>query len=202
MTDETDYAVRTHRENRRTDDSVRRRVEPVDDEALLYRHVFTETGDGRVTSGRSPSSTRLTPNTTPSSPMCRSAQRTTILRRVLRRRHRAHQHDYRGPRYQIGQPGSYHLVGRNPRAYTDQTDNDLLVDENGDAYSIAVAMAAAGRFAGTVGAADSDRLDGLYSDGDLPDPVESIDGTNLVLIGRLDSGTESGTRSRSASRDG
>ncbi len=63
-------------------------------------------------------------------------------------------------------------------------------------------MAAAGRFDwATVGAAGSDRLDGLYSDGDLPDPVESIDGTNLVLIGRLDSGTRVGTRSRSASRD-
>ena len=45
--DDSDYAARTHREDRRNSDTIERRVEPVDDEALLFRHVFTETGDGQ-----------------------------------------------------------------------------------------------------------------------------------------------------------
>ncbi len=190
-TDETDYAVRTHRENRRTDDSVRRRVEPVDDEALLYRHVFTETGDGRghewtltVDYATDPEHDAIVADVSFSAKDGKSYDVFSVADIALT----STVTEDRAIRY--GQPGSYHLVGRNPRAYTDQTDNDLLVDENGDAYSIAVAMAAAGRFDwATVGAAGSDHLDGLYSDGDLPNPVESIDGTNLVLIGRLDSGT-------------
>ncbi|WP_367176464.1 glycoside hydrolase family 15 protein [Haloarcula rubripromontorii] len=191
-TDETDYAVRTHRENRRTDDSVRRRVEPVDDEALLYRHVFTETGDGRghewtltVDYATDPEHDAIVADVSFSADDGKTYDVFSVADIALT----STVTEDRAIRY--GQPGSYHLVGRNPRAYTDETDNDLLVDENGDAYSVAVAMAAAGRFDwATVGAAGSDRLDGLYSDGELPDPVEALDGTNLVLIGRLDSGTK------------
>ncbi|MFB6223547.1 MAG: glycoside hydrolase family 15 protein [Haloarcula sp.] len=190
-TDDTDYAVRTHRENRRTDDTVRRRVEPVDDEALLFRHVFTETGDGRghewtltVDYATDPEHDAIVADVAFSSEDDRAYDVFSVADVSLT----STVTDDRGIRY--GQPGSYHLVARNPRAYTDETDNDLLVDENGDAYSIAVAMAAAGRFDwATVGAAGSERLDALYTEGEIPDPVEDIDGTNIVLIGRLGSGT-------------
>lgn len=189
--DETDYAVRTHRENRRVDDTVERRVEPVDDESLLFRHVFTETGDGRghrwtltVDYATDPEHDAIVADVAFEAEDDKLYDVFSVADIALTSTDR---HD-RGIRY--GKPGSYHLVARNPRAYTDATDNDLLVDENGDAYSVAVALASDGRFDwATVGAAGSDRLDALYSKGDLPDPVESVDGTNVVLVGRLGTGT-------------
>ena len=96
-------------------------------------------------------------------------------------------HIDRGLRY--GESGNYHLVARNPEAYTAETHNELMVDENGDALSVAIAMAAEGRFDwATVGEAGTHRLDALYDEGDLPEADEAVDGDNVVLIGRLGTG--------------
>jgi len=48
VTDGAGYVARTHEANRRVDDSVDRRVVPVVDDALLYRHEFAAADDRRV----------------------------------------------------------------------------------------------------------------------------------------------------------
>jgi len=189
-TDETDYVTRTHLEDRTKDDTVERRVEPVDNEALLFRHVFTETGDGQghkweltVNYTTDPKHDAILASVEFEAKDGNSYEVFSIADVSLTSTARQD----RGRRY--GNWGNYHLVARNPRGYTDETDNELLVDENGDEYSIATALVAENRFDwATVGAAGSGHLDALFSEGELPDPVTSIDGENVVLIGRLGTG--------------
>ncbi len=188
--DESDYAVRTHKEDRRNEDTIERRVEPAEDDALLFRHIFTETGDGQGHAWE------LTVD------YATDPEHDAILANIEFTAEDDHSYDVfsaanialtstnsvdRGLRY--GEEGKFHLVARNPEAYTAETHNELLVDQNGDALSVAMAMAAEGRFDwATVGAAGSDRLDALYTQGELPEPTESVDGENIVLIGRLGTG--------------
>jgi glucan 1,4-alpha-glucosidase len=189
-TDDSDYAARTHREDRRNDDTIERRVEPTDNEALLFRHVFTETGDGRghrweltVDYATDPSHDAIVANVEFTSRDQKSYDIFSVANVALA----STEHWDRGLRY--GEDGEYHLVARNPEAYTAETHNDLMVDEDGEAYSVALAMAAAGRFDwATVGQAGSERLDALYTDGKLPETDDSVDGDNVVLIGRLGTG--------------
>jgi len=188
--DDSDYAVRTHRENRRNTDTIERRVEPTDNEALLFRHVFTETGDGRghrweltVDYATDPQHDAIVANVEFTSKDKKAYDVFSVANVSL-----ASTNEYdRGLRY--GDEGKYHLVARNPEAYTAETHNELMVDENGDALSVAVAMAAESRFDwATVGSGGSHHLDVLYSDGELPDSEESVDSNNVVLIGRLGTG--------------
>jgi len=189
--DDTDYTTRTHRENRRESDTVRRRVEPVDDESLSFRHVFTETGDGQGHGWRLTVEYAADPD------------HDAIVADVTFEARDDNAYDVfavgdvaptsttavdRGIRY--GEAGGYHLAARDPRAYTAETDNDYLVDENGAAYSVALALDAAGRFDwATVGAAGSDRLEALFANGELPEPVASVDDENVILVGRFGTGT-------------
>ncbi len=189
-TDENDYTVRTHLQSRKTTDSVKRRVEPVADDALLFRHVFTETGDGQGHKW------------TLTVEYATDPEHDAIVMDVDFESDDEFEYDVfsvadialtntgtndRGLR--TGEEGAYHLAARDPRAYTGETDNPLLVDQNGDAYSIALALTAENRFDwATVGIAGSHRLNELYSEGAVPDPVESVDHENVVLIGRLGTG--------------
>jgi glucan 1,4-alpha-glucosidase len=189
--DDTDYTARTHRERGRTDDTIQRRVEPVDNESLLYRHVITETGDGQGHEWT------LTVEYTA------DPEHDAIVTDVHFEAEDETAYDVfavadvaltttgsvdRGLRH--GRDGKYHLVAREPDAYTGHTSNQLLVDENGEAYSIAMALAAENEFDwATVGAAGSTRLDALYTMGDLPDAITEIDDDNVVLVGRIGSGT-------------
>jgi len=190
--DESDYAARTHRENRRNSDTIERRVEPADNEALLFRHVITETGDGRghkwkltVDYAADPEHDAIVANVDFTATDGKEYDIFSVANVSLTSTER---HD-RGLRY--GESENYHLVARNPQAYTTDTHNELMVDEDGEAYSIAIAMAAEDRFDwATVGAAGSQRLDDLYTEGVLPEPVESVDGENIVLIGRLATGSK------------
>ncbi len=190
-TDDDGYAARTHLEDRRKQDTIDRYIEPIDDDSLSFRHVFTETGDGQGHEWR------LTVDYAP------DPEHDAIVASVAFEALDDHEYDVfsvahvalttseyedRGRRY--GDWGNYHLVARSPQAYTEETDNELLTDPDGNRYSIAMALVAENRFDwATVGAAGTDRLDGLYSDGELPDPSTSIDDDNIVLIGRLGSGT-------------
>jgi len=194
--DETGYTARTHREDRREEDTVERRVEPLGDESLSFRHVFTETGDGQGHGWQLTVEYAVDP------------EHDAIVADVAFEARDANAYDVfavgdvaltsttrtdRGIRY--GEAGDHHLAARDPRAYTAATDNDYLVDEHGDAYSVALALDAAGRFDwATVGAAGSDRLDALFTDGDLPEPVASVDDENVILVGRLGTGTRFGER--------
>jgi len=190
-TDETDYAARTHREDRRNGDTVKRRVEPVDNEALLFRHVFTETGDGQGHEWQ------LTVD------YAADPQHDAIVASVSFKTRDGHEYDVfsvtdvsltstaradRGRTY--GDWGNYHLVARSPEGYTGETDNPYLVDEEGKEYSIALAVVAESRFDwATVGAAGSNHLDQLFSQGQLPERSSALDGENVVLVGRLGTGT-------------
>ncbi len=189
--DDGDYAARTHEEARTNGDTIQRRVEPTDDEALLFRHVFRETGDGRghrwtltVDYASDPSHDAIVA----------SAEFTADDGRrydVFAAADIALTSDSRQDRgLTYGDWGNYHLLARSPQGYTGEADNTPLVDENGEAYSVAMALVAANRFDwATVGVGGGDRLDSLYTGGELPDPVSSVDDENVVLVGRIGTGT-------------
>ncbi|WP_123539377.1 glycoside hydrolase family 15 protein [Halosimplex salinum] len=192
VTDRADgeYTVRTHNESRDSDDTVERRVEPTDDEALLFRHVFSETGNGQ---GRD---WRLTVD------YATDPAHDAVLADVQFEAADGHEYDVfavadtalvnsatadRG--FRLGEEGAHHLAARDPTAYTGEGDDPFLVDEEGEAHSVALAMAAKDRFEwATVGAAGSDQLRALFADGRLPEPRESVDNENVVLVGRLGRG--------------
>ncbi|UIO99054.1 glycoside hydrolase family 15 protein [Halobaculum sp. CBA1158] len=189
-TDE-EYTVRTHVEGpRTTDDTVERRVEPTADDALLFRHVVAETGDGRgheweltVEYAVDPSHDALVADidfravddaeydvfAVADAALTNTGTRDRALR--------------------LGTPGSHHLVARDAGAYTGEGGEGRLVDENGDGYSVAVAMATADRFDwATVCAAGGDDLTTLFTEGTVPETRESIDDDNVVLVGRVGTG--------------
>jgi glucan 1,4-alpha-glucosidase len=94
----------------------------------------------------------------------------------------------------LGEAGRHHLAARAPTAYTGETGDPLLVDEDGEGYSVALAMTATDRFEwATVGVAGSDRLRALFADGTLPEPRASTDDENVVLVGRLGAGEAVGS---------
>ena len=188
--DDEDYTVRTHNEARDVEDSVDRRVEPTDDEALAFRHVFSESGGGRGHDWR------LTVD------YATDPEHDAVLAAVDFEAADGKTYDVyavadtalvnsatadRGLR--LGESGAHHLVARDPTAYTGETGDPLLVDKDGEGYSIALAMAASERFDwATVGAAGSEHLKALFTDGTVPEPRESVDNESVVLVGRLGSG--------------
>jgi len=187
---DSDYTVRTHREDRSEKDTIERRVEPVEDDALCFRHVFTEAGDGRGHEWRLTVEYATDP------------EHDAIVADVAFESGDETEYDVlavadtalansggtdRGMR--LGEAGRHHLVARDPSAYTGDHDESLLVDEDGEGYSVAVAMTAADRFDwATVGVAGGDRVRSLFADGELPEVRSSVDVENVVLVGRLGSG--------------
>ncbi len=188
---ESDYTVRTHREDRSEADTIERRVEPVADDALCFRHVFTETGDGRghewtltVEYATDPEHDALLADV-----RFEAADDTAYDVLAVANTSLANSGGTdRGLR--LGEQGHHYLVARDPSAYTGDHDESLLVDENGEGYSVAVAMAASDHFDwATVGVAGGERLRGLFADGELPQVRSTVDVENVVLIGRVGSGT-------------
>ena len=194
--DDSGYTVRTHREDRADEDTIERRVEPTADDALCFRHVFAEPGDGRghewelvVEYATDPAHDAVVADVAFESADDTEYDVFAVADTSLANTGGAD----RGLR--LGQAGHHHLVARDPSAYTGEHDQSLLVDENGEGYSVAVAMAAADRFDwATVGVAGGDRLRSLFADGTLPETRSSVDVESVVLIGRLGSGaTTEGT---------
>ncbi|MFB6140753.1 MAG: glycoside hydrolase family 15 protein [Halosimplex sp.] len=188
--DDEAYTVRTHNESRDVEDSVERRVEPVAGDALAFRHVFTDPGDGRGHEWSLVVEYAADP------------AHDAVLADVRFEAADGHEYDLfavtdtalansatadRGLR--LGESGAHHLAARDPTAYTGETGDPLLVDDEGEAHSVALAMAAADRFDwATVGAAGSDQLRELFAEGALPEPRESADNESVVLVGRLGTG--------------
>ncbi|ELZ34423.1 glycosyl hydrolase [Halogeometricum pallidum JCM 14848] len=191
---ESSYTARTHNETRRDDatDTIERRTEMAEDDALVFRHIITESGDGRGHQWRLTIEYAVDP------------EHDALLVDVSFEADDDNEYELyavadtalvntggkdRGLR--LGQMGSYHLVARDAGAY-DQEGNarPLLIDENGDEYSVAVAMTAAGRFDwATVGVAGTEHLARLFSNGELPNAQERVDDENVVLVGRIGTGT-------------
>ncbi|MFA1611269.1 glycoside hydrolase family 15 protein [Halobellus rubicundus] len=193
--DGSSYTARTHNETRRDDeaDTIERRVEVADDDALLFRHVIEETGDGR---GH---------RWTLTAEYVADPEHDALLVDVDFEADDGNEYELyavadtalvntgttdRGIR--LGGETGYNLVARDASAYDPAGDAEpLLIDEDGDEYSVAAAMAAAGRFEwATVGVAGSDYLAELFSDGIAPEPEDSVDDENVVLVGRIGTGEE------------
>ncbi len=190
--DETGYTVRTHTERGREaeGDTVERRVEPVVDDALLYRHVITETGDGRGHEW------------TLTVEYATDSDHDAIVADVQFEAADGEEYDIFGVTdaaltnsgvgdrgIRLGEEGKHHLVARDPDAYTGEGDNPLLADQDGNKYSVAIAMASQSRFDwATVGTAGSEHLQALFTDGELEASRETVDNDNVVLVGRLGSG--------------
>ena len=190
-----EYTARTHNETRRDDDAdtIERRAEMADDDALLFRQTTTEQGDGRGHEWTLQVEYAVDP------------EHDALLTELQFETHDDKEYEVyvigdtaltntgtkdRGLR--LGQPGRHHLVARDATAYDKGKEDDpLLIDEDGEPYSIAVALTATERFDwATVGVAGSEYLAQLFSEGELPDSRERVDDENVVLVGRVGGGTE------------
>jgi glucan 1,4-alpha-glucosidase len=184
-----DYTVRTHTERGNRTDSVSREVVPIGTDSLLYRHVFSETE-------RNGFDWTLTVEYVP------DPAHDAIVADVRFEAEDDKEYDVfavadvalantgnedRGLR--VGDDGAYNLLAREPTDYTTETAEPLLVDENGEGYSVATAMTASGRFDwATVGVAGSEHLDAIFGGDPLPEPQTAVDNESLVLVGRLGTG--------------
>jgi glucan 1,4-alpha-glucosidase len=188
---EDGYTVRTHTERGELTDTIERRVEPVDDDALRYRHVFSEDGDGRghawrltVEYATDPEYDALVADMNFTAEDGREYQLFTVGDAALANT------GTRDRGLRVGETGNYNLLVRDPSAYTGEVEDPLLVDEDGNGYSVAMALAAADRFEwATVGVAGSDDMAELFAGDELPDARTAVDDENIVLVGRMGAGS-------------
>ncbi|MFC6726647.1 glucoamylase, partial [Halobium palmae] len=157
----SDYTARTHNETRRDDDAdtVERRTEMIEDDALAFRQTVAERGDGRGHEWTLTVEYAVDP------------QHDAMLTDVSFEADDGNEYELyvvgdvaltntgtqdRGLR--LGQEGDYHLVARDSEAHDKGNAADpLLIDEDGERYSIAVALTATERFDwATVGVAGSE----------------------------------------------
>jgi glucan 1,4-alpha-glucosidase len=193
--EDASYTARTHNETRRDDqaDTIERRAEMVESDSLSFRHVIAETGDGRghqwsltIEYATDPAHDALLMDVSFEATDDNEYELYTVADTALVNTG----NEDRGLR--LGQTGGYHLVARDADAF-DETDADqpYLIDENGEEYSVALAMAAANRFDwATVGVAGSMHLGNLFSKGERPTARERIDNENVVLVGRIGTGVD------------
>ena len=189
--DSSEYTARTYNETRRDDDTetIERTVEPTADDALLFRHVITEQGDGRghewtlsVEYAIDPDHDAILADVSFESTDSNEYELYSVADISLTNT------GTRDRGYRLGERGNYHLAARDAEAY-DTGAEALLTDEEGDVYSVATAMTTTSRFDwATVGAAGSAHLARLFSDGEEPLPNDRLDDDNIVLAGRVDTG--------------
>ena len=193
---DSSYTARTHNESRKDDETetIARRVEPAADDALLFRHIITEQGDGRGHEWELTVEYAIDPD------------RDAIVASVDFESNDDNSYEIyaaadislantgtRDRGYRLGERGSYHLAARDAEAY-DTGAEALLTNESGEAYSVAVAMTTATQFDwATVGAGGSDHLKKLFSDGNEPIPNDRLDDESIVLVGRVGTGDVSET---------
>ncbi len=193
--EDSTYTARTYNETRTDDDAdtVLRRVEPTEEDALAFRHIIEEQGDGRghawqltVEYAADPDHDAILASVEFDAKDDNEYELYAIADTALTNTGTAD----RG--LTLGERGRHHLVARDSDAY-DQTADSLLTDENGEPYSVAVAMAAAGRFDwATVGVAGSSYLTELFTDGVRPDSQRRVDDDNVVLVGQLNTASKGG----------
>ncbi|WP_410764417.1 glycoside hydrolase family 15 protein [Haloferax sp. DFSO60] len=192
-----EYTARTHNETRRDDhaDTVERTAEIISEDALVFQHTITETGDGRghkwelkVEYSIDPEHDALLADVQFDALDGNEYELYAVADTALANTGTKD----RGIR--LGQLGSYHLVARDAGAFdAGQGREPLLIDENGREYSVAIAMTTAGRFDwATVGVAGSPYLSEFFSKGEIPAANERTDDENVVLVGRIGTGNELG----------
>jgi len=194
---EATYTARTHNETRRDDhaDTIDRTAEIVEGEALVFRHEVTETGDGRghewtlrAEYATDPEHDALVVDVDFSAADGHEYEVYAVADTALTNTGNMD----RGIR--LGQPSGYHLVARDAEAFDETAAAEpLLIDEHGEEYSVAVSLASDSRFDwATVGVAGSRRLSNLFTRGQVPDPRDSVDNENVVLVGRIGAGDDVG----------
>ena len=186
--EDSDYTARTYNETRRDDENetVTRRVEPVETDALSFRHIIEEKGDGRghewklvVEYAVDPNHDALLADVQFTAGNGSEYELYAIADTSLTNTGTAD----RG--LTLGKAGGFHVAARDSSAY-DADASSLLVDENGEPYSVAVAMTTPNRFDwATVGVAGSEHLTQLFSDGVQPAAQNRADNANVVLVGRF-----------------
>ena len=191
---DTEYTARTHNETRQDDDAdtIERRAEIVTEDALVFRHVISESGDGRghewtLTAEyvADPEHDALFVDVDFDAPDGNDYAVYAVGDMSLTNSGATD----RGIRLE-GSNG-YHLVARDAEAYDQAgTADPLLIDEDGEEYSVATAMSPPGGFEwATVGVAGSSFLGELFSEGTAPTPEATVDNENVVLVGRLGTGS-------------
>jgi glucan 1,4-alpha-glucosidase len=196
--EEASYTARTHNETRRDDDAdtVERRTEMVEDDALAFRQTVAEQGDGRGHEWTLTAEYAVDP------------RHDALLTELSFEADDDNEYEVyvvgdvaltntgtqdRGLR--LGQEENYHLVARDSEAHdVGEAEDPLLIDENGERYSIATALTATGRFEwATAGVGGSEYVGRLFGEGEVPDSQERVDDENVVLVGRVGSGTSVAT---------
>jgi len=189
--DGSEYTVRTHNESRRDDDAdtVERQVVPSEDDALLFEHVIRETGDRghewtlSVEYAADPDHDAVLADASFSSGTDTAYDVYAVADVALSNT------GTRDRGMRLGEDGRHHLAARGSEAYTGQSEGPLLVDEDDEGYSVAMALAAAGHFEwATVGAAGDETLQDFFTAGEQPAPRERVDNGNVVLVGKIGSG--------------
>ena len=187
---EDGHTVRTHTRRGEQTDAVLRRVEPVADDALLYRHVFVadDIGDGHEWTLTVEYAVDTNHDAVVADVSFEAADGATYdVFSVADLSLGDVADDVSGLR--VGEAGSYNLLASERATYAADAPDPLLVDEDGEAYSVALALATTGRFDwATVDAAGSDRLADLF-DGAIPDAQSSVTDGNVVLVGKVGSGS-------------
>ena len=187
------YTARTHVDRRggADADTLDRRVEPTADDALAFAHVVEETGDGRghawelrVDYATDPTHDALVADLGFQSGDDHEYAVYAVADTALTNTGTAD----RGLR--LGEPGSHYLVARDAEAYTGERDDDdpLIVDEDGDSYSVALTVATASRFDWATVDAAGGQLDELFSEGTTPETRAEVTDGRVVLAGRIGTG--------------
>ncbi|MFC6938428.1 glycoside hydrolase family 15 protein [Salinirubellus sp. GCM10025818] len=191
-TDEDEsYTARTFTEDRRDErtGTLERRAEHVGESSLRFRQTVTETGDGRGHEWRLTAEYVADPDhdaivadvsfeALDDAEYAVYAVADTALTNTG-------DHDIG---YRLGEAGAYHLVARDAGAF-DAEGDPLLVDGDGDPYSVATALVAEDRFDwATVEVGGSGRLGRLFGEGVLDGGAAEATDENVVLVGRLGTG--------------
>ncbi|MFC6865213.1 glycoside hydrolase family 15 protein [Halomicroarcula sp. GCM10025817] len=189
---DSDYVARTHNESRRDDhaETVERRAELIEEDALLFRHTIEETGDGHGHKWRlvadyvtDPKHDAILANVSFEAADDNEYQVFTVVDTALTNTGDTD----RG--LLLGQSGEYSLAARDSSAFDVYDEEHLLVDEHGEPYNVAVALTSANRFDwASVEVAATDRVRNLFADGEVPDPHEEAYEENVVLVGRIGTG--------------
>jgi glucan 1,4-alpha-glucosidase len=186
------YTARTHNETRRDDDSetLERRVEPTTDEALAYRQTVTETGDGHGHEWRlaveyvaDPEHDAVVADVDFEAQDDRTYEVYAVANTALVNTGDTDR------AYRLGEDGDYRLVARDATAFDGGDDDPYLVDEEGEPYSVAVALAPTSGFDwASVDVAGSEGMTSLFREGRRSDSTERVENDNVVLVGRLGTG--------------
>ncbi|QLC34965.1 glucoamylase (plasmid) [Halarchaeum sp. CBA1220] len=181
------HTVRTHAERGDPDDGVRRRVEPVGDDALRYRHVIAETGVGddyewtlTAEYATDPGGDALLADVDFEAADGRTYEVYAVGDVTLANA------DAPGRAYVAGEAGAHDLLAREPTGDPDGEHDPRLVDADGTRHAVAVALRASDGFDwASVAAAGGSRLDALFAGDALPEARPSLTDESAVLVGRL-----------------